>query len=195
MHLTMSDPADALLSRDPLALLIGMLLDQQVPMEKAFVGPWVLQERLSHPLDARELAAMPEEQILALFCTRPALHRFPASMARRVQALCVRLTADYEGEAARLWDDAATGAELLDRITALPGFGRQKAQIFLSLLGKQCGVRPTGWQEAAGGYGEDGVYRSVADVTDADSLSRVRAYKRAAKQAAIQVTTPAVDGG
>lgn len=195
VHLTMSAPADALLSSDPLALLVGMLLDQQVPMEKAFVGPWVLQERLGRPLDARELAAMPEEEIVALFSERPAVHRFPAAMARRVQAMCRHLTEGYDGDATRLWDDAATGDELLGRITALPGFARQKGQIFLALLGKQYGVRPTGWQEAAGGYGEDGVHRSVADVTDPDSLTKVRSYKRAAKQAAQRTAEVAVDAG
>lgn len=186
VHLTMSNPADALLSGDPLALLVGMLLDQQVPMEKAFVGPWVLQQRLGHPLDARDLASMPEADIVAIFCARPAIHRFPAAMARRVQSLCVRLTEEYGADATRVWGDVATGSDLLARISALPGFGPQKAQIFVALLGKQYDVRPSGWRHAAGAYGEDAVHRSVADVTDSGSLAKVRAYKRAAKQATRQ---------
>ena len=184
LRLSMSEPADDLLSSDPLALLIGMLLDQQVPMEKAFVGPYVLRERLGHDLDARELAELPAERVAELFSERPAIHRFPGSMAGRVQALCKHLVEHYDGRAEAVWVDAETGAELVRRLEALPGFGAAKARIFLALLGKQFGVQPEGWREAAGGYGDADAHRSVADVVDADSLSLVREYKRQAKQAA-----------
>ncbi|MEJ7703596.1 MAG: HhH-GPD-type base excision DNA repair protein [Geodermatophilaceae bacterium] len=184
VRLSMSEPADELLSGDPLALLIGMLLDQQVPMEKAFVGPYVLRERLGHDLDARELAELPSEQVAELFTDRPAIHRFPGSMAGRVQALCGHLVEHYDGRAEAVWADASTGEELLRRLSALPGFGAQKAKIFIALLGKQYGVQPAGWRESAGTYGDTGAHRSVADVVDAASLALVREYKRQAKQAA-----------
>lgn len=184
--LSMSEPADDLLSSDPLALLIGMLLDQQVPMEKAFIGPYVLRERLGHDLDARELATLPAERVAQLFSARPAIHRFPGSMAGRTQALCAHLVEHYDGRAEAVWADAATGEELLRRLSALPGFGAAKAAIFLALLGKQYGVQPEGWRAAAGAYGEAEAHRSVADVTDAESLALVREHKRQAKQAAKQ---------
>lgn len=155
-------------------------------MEKAFVGPYVLRERLGHDLDARELATLPAERVVALFSDKPALHRFPASMAGRVQALCAHLVEHYDGRAEAVWADASTGSELLRRLCALPGFGAAKAAIFLALLGKQYGVQPEGWREAAGPYGEADAHRSVADVTDADSLALVREHKRQAKQAARQ---------
>ena len=183
VHLANSPAADELLAADPLALLIGMLLDQQVPMEKAFVGPYVLTQRLGHDLDARELAEMPAEQCAALFSERPAIHRFPGAMAARTQALCAHVLERYGGSAEAVWTDAGSGQELLRRLTALPGFGEQKAKIFLSLLGKQFGVQPAGWQEAAGTYGETDVHRSVADIVDAESLALVREYKKQAKQA------------
>ncbi|MFI7078222.1 HhH-GPD-type base excision DNA repair protein [Micromonospora sp. NPDC049903] len=179
------DPeANRLLTQSPLALLTGMVLDQQISMEKAFSSPYVLAQRLGHDLDARELAEYDPEALVALFAQPPALHRFPKAMAARVQEVCRTLVDRYDGDAARLWADPADGAELLARITALPGFGRQKGQIFLALLGKRFGVRPPGWQEAAGGYGEPEVHRSVADVTDAESLRLVREYKQQQKAAA-----------
>ncbi len=183
LYITGDPDGDELLNSDPLALLIGMLLDQQVPMEKAFVGPYVLTQRLGHDLDARELAEMPAEQCAALFSERPAIHRFPGAMAARTQALCAHLLERYDGSAEAVWTDAGSGQELLRRLTALPGFGEQKAKIFLSLLGKQFGVQPAGWQEAAGTYGETDVHRSVADIVDAESLALVREYKKQAKQA------------
>lgn len=177
--------ADALLGRSPLAALVGMLLDQQVPMEWAFTGPLTLARRMGEDdLDAREIAAYDPEAFTELFTAKPALHRYPGSMAKRVQQLCQFLVAEYDGRAEGVWADAATGAELLERLNALPGFGTQKAQIFLALLGKQFGVRPTGWREAAGAYGEDGSHRSVADITGPDSLAEVRAFKQQAKAAA-----------
>ncbi|MEV4464505.1 HhH-GPD-type base excision DNA repair protein [Micromonospora echinofusca] len=179
------DPeANRLLERSPLALLLGMVLDQQVPMEKAFSSPYVLAQRLGRDLDARELADHDPEALVALFARPPALHRFPKAMAARVQEVCRVLVDRYDGDAARLWSDAADGRELLRRIADLPGFGAQKAQIFLALLGKRFGVTPTGWREAAGGYGDADAHRSVADVTDADSLRRVREYKQQMKAAA-----------
>jgi uncharacterized HhH-GPD family protein len=180
--------ADALLDRDPLALLIGMLLDQQFPMERAFAGPGLLARRLGvTELDARELVAHDPEALVQIFRGPPAVHRYPGSMAARVQALAAAVVEQYDGDASLIWRDVEDGRELFRRLAALPGFGTQKAQIFTALLGKQRGVTPAGWREAAGGYGEDGVHRSVADVVDADSLVRVREYKQAKKAAAKSV--------
>jgi len=184
LYLTGDPEADALLARDSNALLIGMVLDQQVPMEKAFAGPAVIAERMGGSLDVAAIAAADPEQFAALCATPPAVHRFPGSMAGRVQAVCRVLMADYRGDAENLWATAGTGAELRKRIAALPGFGEQKAAIFLALLGKQYGVAPDGWREAAGPYGEDGSRISVADVTSPESLTAVRAAKKAAKAAA-----------
>lgn len=179
--------ADALLSADPLALLIGMVLDQQVPLEKAFSSPLVLQDRLGH-LDAGEIASMDPDKLVAAFVARPALHRFPAANAKRVQDLCQIVVDSYGGDAANIWKTASSGAELFRRVRALPGFGEQKARIFIGLLGKQLGVRPEGWREAAGRFGQDGTYFSVADITGAESLARVRAYKADLKAAAKTAT-------
>jgi len=181
LSLSQNPDADALLESDPLALLIGMVLDQQVPMERAFTAPYDLAERLGHRPDAQELAGFDPEALAAIFAQRPALHRFPKAMAARVQEVCRALVEQYDGDVTGLWRDVADGRELLRRLTGLPGFGTQKAQIFLALLGKQRGITPPGWREAAGGYGEQGVYRSVADITDEQSLAEVREYKRAAK--------------
>lgn len=179
------DPeANELVNRDPLALLLGMVLDQQVPMEKAFSSPYVLAQRLGRDLDARELADHDPEALVALFARPPALHRFPKAMAARVQEVCRTLVDRYDGDAAGLWSDVADGRELLRRVGELPGFGRQKAQIFVALLGKRFGVTPKDWREAAGDYGDPDAQRSVADVTDADSLRRVREYKQQMKAAA-----------
>jgi len=180
------DPdADALLTNDPLALLMGMLLDQQFPLEWAFRAPWRLAQRMERTsLDAAEIAGYDPEAFVKLMAGPPALHRYPAAMAERVQALCRLVVEQYGGDAAALWRTAATGKELLARLRALPGFGEQKARIFVALLGKQLGVRPEGWREVAGPYGEDGSRRSAADVTDAETLAEVRAFKQAAKRAA-----------
>lgn len=182
--LSQNTEADALLERDPLALLIGMVLDQQIPLEKAFSSPLELTKRLGHDLDARELAAFDPQELAAIFSERPALHRFPSSMAGRVQEVARVLVAGYDGDVTRLWAGVADGHELLARISALPGFGKHKAAIYLALLGKQRGVHPPGWREAAGDFGTDGVYLSVADITDPESLLRVRAYKQQQKAAA-----------
>ncbi|MGB8652369.1 MAG: HhH-GPD-type base excision DNA repair protein [Mycobacteriales bacterium] len=182
LHLSQDPDADALLSKDPLALLLGMLLDQQIPMEKAFRGPFDLRERLGHDLDATEIAERPD--LAQLFAVPPAIHRFPGSMAGRVQELCRHLVAHHDGRAENVWEGVASGQELLTRLKALPGFGEQKARIFLALLGKQLGVQPPGWREAAGQYGEQGSLRSVADVTSKETLLQVRAYKQQMKAAA-----------
>lgn len=196
LTLALDEAADALLSRDPLALLLGMLLDQQVPMERAFAGPHRLAERLGVDLlDAAAIADMAPEDFVEVMATPPAVHRYPAAMATRAQALCRHLVEDYGGDAAAVWSDAATGTELRRRLQALPGFGAQKAGIFVALLGKQLGVCPPGWREAAGPYGERGSRRSVADVVDRATLDQVRATKQAAKaaKAATSAPAPAVD--
>jgi uncharacterized HhH-GPD family protein len=172
--------ADALLVSDPLALLIGMLLDQQVPMEWAFRGPLRLKERLGGTLDAGAIAAMPVDDVIAVFSTKPALHRFPGAMAKRTHALCVHLLDEYGGRAERVWTEATTGDELFDRLAALPGFGREKAKIFLALLAKRLGVRPEGWEVAAEPF-SDSTPRSVADIDSPESLARVREWKKAQK--------------
>jgi uncharacterized HhH-GPD family protein len=185
LHLALDTEADALLSRDPFALLTGMLLDQQFPMERAFAGPRTLAERLGTPqrLDPASIAAYDPQAFADLMARPPAVHRFPGSMAGRVQALARVVTDEYDGDAAQLWQTASTGQELLGRVRALPGFGDQKARIFTALLGKQLEVRPAGWREAAGTYGEEGSRRSVADVVDAISLGEVRSYKQEMKRA------------
>lgn len=177
-------PADALLDRDPLALLLAMLLDQQVPMERAFAAPYELAQRLGHDLDVHELADYDPDELAELFAKQPALHRYPKAMAGRVQHICQALVERYDGDVTGLWRDVSDAHELLERLVALPGYAIQKAQIFVALLGKQRGVQPEGWREVAGSYGEEGVYRSVADVTDAESLAKVREHKQQMKTAA-----------
>ncbi|WP_324273382.1 HhH-GPD-type base excision DNA repair protein [Blastococcus brunescens] len=184
--------ADELLGRDPLALLIGMLLDQQFPMERAFGAPRLLADRLGvDQLDAARLAEMDGEELTRVFQGPPALHRYPGSMAGRAQELCRLLVERYDGRAENLWGDAPDGPALLERLTALPGFGAQKSKIFLALLGKQYGVAPPGWREAAGDYGQEGSRRSVADITGPESLAEVRAFKQEQKQAAKAAKQPA----
>ena len=184
LSLPIADEANDLLNRNPLSLLIGMVLDQQIPLEKAFTSPYVLSRRIGHEPTATELAEYDPDALTAIFAEPPALHRFPKAMAARVQEVCRALVEHYDGEAANLWAGAADGRELLKRVASLPGFGKQKSQIFVALLGKQYGVEPAGWRDAAGGYGEDGSFRSVADIVDGDSLARVRAYKKEMKAAA-----------
>lgn len=184
MNLTGDPEADRLLDADPFALLVGMLLDQQVPMETAFAGPAKIAARMStgDRLDPGRIAATDPEEFAALCATPPAVHRFPSSMAERIQAVARAVVDDYDGDTTRLWTDGEPdAAEVLRRLRRLPGYGEQKAKIFLALLGKQRGVQPAGWREAAGAYGEEGSFRSIADVVDAESLDKVRATKRAAK--------------
>jgi uncharacterized HhH-GPD family protein len=183
LHLSQDQAADELLTEDPLALLIGMVLDQQVPLEWAFSAPLLLKQRLGGRLDVTEIAGMDPESLASVFSERPALHRFPASNAKRVQELSRHIVDDYQGKPDHIWRTASSGQELFRRIRALPGFGDQKARIFVGLLGKQLGVRPPGWQEAAGHYGQPGTFMSVADITDPSSLARVRAYKQQRKAA------------
>ncbi|MFY9808360.1 MAG: HhH-GPD-type base excision DNA repair protein [Pseudonocardiaceae bacterium] len=182
--LSQDAPADSLLERDPLALLLAMLLDQQVPMERAFAAPYELKQRLGHDLDAHELADYEPDALADLFARPPALHRYPKAMAGRVQDLCRAVVEHYDGDVTGLWRDVSDASELFDRLVALPGYGTYKAQIFVALLGKQRNVQPSGWREVAGQFGDEGVYRSVADVTDAESLARVREYKQEVKAAA-----------
>ena len=183
LHLAQDPEADELLGRSPLAALVGMLLDQQVPMEWAFKGPRTIADRLgANDLDAHEIAAQDPEAFAALLSEKPAVHRYPGSMAKRIQ--------HYDGRAELVWKGVADGRELLRRLEELPGFGKQKAQIFLALLGKQLGVQPNGWREAAGAYGEPKSFRSVADITGPESLTKVRAHKQEMKAAAKAAKKP-----
>lgn len=186
LHLAQDPAADKLLTKSPLALLIGMVLDQQVPLEWAFRGPLELQRRLGGTLDAAALADMDPDKLSAVFAERPSLHRYPGSMAKRVHALAVELCETYKGDPANIWKGVATGKELLARVKKLPGFGDQKARIFVALLGKQLGVKPDGWVEAASPYGDPGSHRSVADIVDDASLVKVREFKKAMKAGAKQ---------
>jgi uncharacterized HhH-GPD family protein len=182
LHITGDPAADELLSTDPFALLAGMMLDQQYPMEHAFRGPAKVLARFGTLEPARIAAADPEE-FAALCATPPAVHRFPGAMAARLQALAALVEERYDGHTERLWTEASTGKELLARVMALPGFGKQKAQIFVALLAKQLDVRPEGWASVVGAYAEEG-YRSVADVVDPASLQKVRDFKKQKKAAA-----------
>ncbi|HKA03351.1 MAG TPA: HhH-GPD-type base excision DNA repair protein [Acidimicrobiales bacterium] len=181
LYITGDAEADRLLNTDPFALLIGMLLDQQVPMAWAFRGPASLKERLGY-LDPARIAALPPDDVVAAFTRKPALHRFPAVMARRVHDLALFVTDNYYGDAGRIWTGVATGGELFGRLQALPGFGDEKAKIFLALLAQRMGVAPEGWREAAAPFG-DGMPRSVADSSDPESLARVRQWKQAQRAA------------
>jgi uncharacterized HhH-GPD family protein len=184
LQLVQDPAADALLESNPLALLIGMLLDQQVPMETAFAGPKKIADRIGG-IDARQIAEYDPEKFVALCSETPAVHRFPGSMAKRVQELARIIVDEYDGDAAAVWTaDSPDGREVLLRLKRLPGFGDQKARIFLALLGKQYGLTAKGWREAAGDYGNAGTHMSVADVRDAESLGKVRSYKKQMKAAA-----------
>ncbi|HUY30998.1 MAG TPA: HhH-GPD-type base excision DNA repair protein [Acidimicrobiales bacterium] len=187
LHLTGDPAADQLLSEDPFALLVAMVLDQQIPLERAFAAPLALRARLGGELDAAHVAAMDPDALVAAFSEKPALHRFPAAMAARVQLLARLLVDRYGGDAARVWTTAADGRELLAHVKSLPGFGPQKAQIFVALLGKRLGVSTPGWAEAAGPFGDAGSYRSVADVDGPEALAKVREHKQALKAAAKSV--------
>jgi uncharacterized HhH-GPD family protein len=184
LWMTKDPDANALLDSDPLALLIGMLLDQQYPMEHAFLGPKKILDRVGS-LDVRTIAEFDPEKFATLCTTPPAIHRYGGAMAKRVQALCQHVIERYDGDPATIWTRGKpNGAEILRRLKELPGYGEQKAKIFLALLGKQRGLKAPGWREAAGHYGEKGSHRSIADVTDQLSLDEVRAFKKASKAAA-----------
>jgi len=179
-----SDEANELLTSDPFALLIGMVLDQQVPLEKAFSSPLELKRRMGGELTVRSVSEYNPESFATLFATPPALHRFPKANAERVQKVAQIIMDDYDGDAAGVWTSASTGEQLLQQVTALPGFGKQKAQIFVALLAKQMEVRPVGWRQASAPFGEPQSALSVADIEDKDSLERVRTYKQEKKAAA-----------
>ncbi|WP_458316895.1 HhH-GPD-type base excision DNA repair protein [Mycolicibacterium brisbanense] len=184
LQLVQDPAADALLEENPFALLVGMLLDQQIPMETAFAGPKKIADRIGG-VDAVQIAEYDPEAFVALCSETPAIHRFPGSMAKRVQALAQAIVDEYDGDVTKLWSAGdPDGKEVLRRLKGLPGFGDQKARIFLALLGKQYGVTPNGWRAAAGDYGKAGTHMSVADVVDAGSLQKVRSYKKEMKAAA-----------
>jgi uncharacterized HhH-GPD family protein len=184
LHLTGDAAADTLLSEDPFALLLGMLLDQQIAMEAAFAGPAKIRDRIGN-LDPKTLAEYEPDAFIEVFKQTPAVHRFPGSMAGRVQTLAAVVADDWQGDASRIWTaDDPDGTEVLRRLKALPGFGEQKAKIFLALLGKRQNLSAAGWREASAPYGEEGSLKSVADIVDPESLARVRESKRAAKAAA-----------
>jgi uncharacterized HhH-GPD family protein len=177
------DPAaDLLLTDEPLALLIGMLLDQQVPMEWAFKGPATLRERLGGRLDAGDIAAMDQEDFVAVCAAKPAIHRFPASMGRRVHELCARVADDYDGDAERIWTGASDADDLRARLRELPGYGEEKTKIFIAILAKRLGIRPDGWERVAAPFSDEQP-RSVADVHSEESLQAVRQWKKAMKAA------------
>jgi len=184
LNLTGDPTADELLTESPLALVIGMVLDQQIPLEWAFRGPEVLRHRLGHPLDAADIASMDPDALAATFSAKPALHRYPGSMAARTQALCQAVVDEFGGSAEKIWLDAVDGADLYKRVKSLPGFGEMKAKIFIALLGKQLGLTTPGWEQVCAPYSEVGSFRSVADIVDAESLEKVRAFKANAKKEA-----------
>jgi len=183
LHLSQDPEADALLARNPFALLVGLVLDQQIPMERALAGPATITERIGRELDPAELSGYDPEQFAAVLSRPPAVHRFPAAMAGRIQKLAAHVTATYGGDVTRMWSDRSTAEEVVRRFEQLPGFGKPKARMLLALLGKQLGVTPVGWREAAGPYGEEGSHRSLADVVDQASLDKVRSAKRERKLA------------
>jgi uncharacterized HhH-GPD family protein len=183
LWLTGNPEADRLLSEDDNALLLAMVLDQQVPMEKAFSGPLVIAQRMGGSLDVAKIAAMSEDEFVELCSQRPAIHRFPAAMAKRIHQVCRVLADDYDGQATNVWKDARSGEEVKANLARLPGFGPDKAAIFTAVLGKLRGITPEGWQDAAGYYGEPGTFRSVADIVDNDSLQKVRETKKSVKAA------------
>lgn len=184
LHLSGDPSADKLISSNPFALLVGMVLDQQIPLEWAFTAPSLLAQRVPGTLDAATVAAMDPEALAEAFRTRPALHRFPGSMAERVQEVAKLIVDQYDGDAAKIWKTAKSGEELRQRVEALPGFGKQKAKIFVALLGKQLGVRPEGWREQSAPFGEEGSTLSVADIESAETLAMVREHKRQMKATA-----------
>src|SRR3954452_24764565 len=183
LQIAQEPAADQVLADSPFALLVGVMLDQQYPMEHAFRGPAKILDRFGS-IEPGPIAGADPDEFAALCATPPAVHRFPGSMAGRIQQLARIVVEEYSGQADRLWTGADSGRELMRRLQALPGFGKQKAQIFTALLGKQLGVRPEGWDQAAGDYAEPGTFRSVADVVDATSLEKVRAFKKEKKKAA-----------
>ena len=180
LAVTGDEAADRLLNTDPLALLLGMLLDQQIPLEWAFMGPHRLVERLGVELDAVDISERDPDEFAALVRAKPALHRFPSSMATRMQALCRHVADHYDGDAGEVWNAAATGEDLFRRLRDLPGYGDEKARILTAVLAKRFDVRPDGWEAQAGAFA-DGEPRSVADIDGPEALQRVRAWKKEQK--------------
>ena len=193
LWITGNPEADHLLSTSGNALLLGMVLDQQVPMEKAFSGPQVIATRMGGTFDVPAIAALEVDDFVAVCAEKPAVHRFPGSMGKRVHEVARRLVEEHDGDAVNLWTAAPDGASLKRAIGSLPGFGDQKASIMVALLGKQWGVQPDGWREAAGAYGNEGEFRSVADVVDDESLQKVRAFKKQAKAGATPRPAPTTE--
>ncbi len=194
LHLSGDPDADELISKDPLALLVGFVLDQQIPLEKAFSSPRDLRDRLGGTLDAAAIAEMEPDALGVIFSKQPALHRFPVSNSERVQQLCRLIVEDYQGQPSRIWETAASGQELVRRVRALPGFGEQKAKIFVAFLGKQMGARPPGWEDVSRPFGDPGTHLSVADITGPESLVLVRAHKAEMKAAAKAAKVEASQG-
>lgn len=184
LALSQDENADKLLSESPIALVIGLVLDQQITLEKAFVAPYLLMQRMGHPIDAKYIAALDPKILENIFKEKPALHRFPASMAQRVQDVCAQIAKEYDNDASNIWSTATTAEDLYERIKRLPGFGEMKAKIFIALLGKQLGVDVNGWQEVSKPFGDAGTYMSLADITDKVSLEKVREFKSAMKASA-----------
>lgn len=191
LHLTLDDDANALLTQDPFALVVGMLLDQQFPMERAFAGPFLLAQRLGTPmrLDPAQIVATPEDDLLAMAKGPPAIHRYPGSMIGRIRELAQIVIDDYDSDASRIWRDAPTARQALSNLEALPGFGPAKSKIFLALIGKQVGGAPSGWQRASSPYGRAGTSMSIADVTSPESLQKVREWKQKQKAKAKRQTS------
>jgi len=181
LPITGNADADRLLVEDPLALLLGMLLDQQVPMEWAFTGPWTLRERLGH-LDAGKIAAMPRDDFVDVCRDKPAIHRFPKSMGERAHAVCEHVVERYDGDAAAIWSDGADAKTVYKRLREVPGYGDEKTKIFLAILAKRFGIKPEGWEQVAGPFADD-TPRSVADVSSEEALQEVRRWKKAQKAA------------
>lgn len=192
LYITGDPAADELLNTDGTALLVGMLLDQQVPMEVAFNGPAKLRQRLG-TFDAAAIAAMDVDEFVAICCERPAIHRFCGVMGRRIHALCERLVADFGGRAEHVWATAKTAEQLYATLRTLPGFGEEKSRIFIALLGKRMGVRPRGWKQVAGKFGE-ATPRSVADSSSPANLAKVRTWKQAQKAAKLDKQDRALSG-
>ncbi len=183
LHFTGNDEADRLLVEEPLALLIGFVLDQQVPLQKAFTGPLELKRRLGG-LDAHAIAAMDPDRLDAVFREKPAIHRFPGSMATRTQELCQVVSEDYDGDAARVWTEARDGADLARRLGALPGFGEMKTRSLTAVLAKRLEVKPPGWEDVAASH------FCLGDVDSAAKLEEYQAAKRAHKAALRATGTP-----
>lgn len=184
LALSQDEEADKLLAKSPIALVIGLVLDQQITLEKAFVAPYLLMQRMGRPLDAQYIALLDPKILESMFKEKPALHRFPASMAQRVQEVCSHIAEEYDNDASKIWSSAANGDELFERIKKLPGFGEMKAKIFIALLGKQLGLDIDRWREVSKPFGDAGTFMSLADITDKQSLEKVREFKAAMKASA-----------